>query len=128
MLVALGLAGPFGVVVLQPEWFAGVLGKETAGHVSQHFREPHHRIHDIAFALLLGTAVVGPLAQLRAPLRNVAGQLMALTPFVALLLSVALTNTAVLSVPWVSIGASTFLAIMLHQPAAVCLAPSARRA
>lgn len=114
VLVTLGLMGFFGLVVLQPGLFAGLLGHETAGHVSGHFREHHHRIHDLTFSFLLGTAAVGMLAQLRAPLKNVAGQLMALIPFIGLMLASALTNTNVLSVPWVAVGASTLLATTLH--------------
>ncbi len=114
VLVTLGLLGFFGAVVLQPELFAGLLGRETAGHVSHHFREHHHRVHDLTFSFLLGTALVGMLAQLRAPSKNVASQLMALIPFVGLMLGFVLTNTAVLSVPWVAVGASTLLATILH--------------
>ena len=79
-----------------------------------HFTEEHHRIHDVTFALLNGLPVVGMLAQLRSPLRNVAAQLMALIPFGALLLAVALTNAWVLTPPWLLVGASTVLATMFH--------------
>jgi len=54
------------------------------------------------------------LAQLRRPARNIAGQLMALIPFAALLLSVALTNASVLSPPWLLVGAAAVLATMFH--------------
>ncbi len=114
VLLTIGLAAFFGLVVLQPELFAALFGRATGGHISEHFRDPHHRIHDLTFAFLLGTAVVGMVVQLRTPLRNVAGQLMALTPFVALVLAFALTNTGVLQIPWVVLGASTLLATMLH--------------
>jgi hypothetical protein len=103
--VTLVLAGSFGLMVLAMQ--LGLLAMS-------HFTEHHHRVHDIIFALLVGTSVVGMLAQVRAPARNVAGQLMALVPFAALLLSVALTNTAVLSPPWLLVGASTVLALMFH--------------
>jgi hypothetical protein len=114
VLVTLGLIGFFGVVLLQPNLIDGLLGQEMAGHISRHFREPHHRVHDLTFSFLLGTAVVGMLAQLRRPSENVAGQLMALIPFVGLILALVLTNTAVLSVPWVAVGALTLLATILH--------------
>jgi hypothetical protein len=113
VLTALGFSGFFGLVVLQPDLFAKLLGRETAGHISHHFREHHHRVHDLTYALLLGTAVVGSVGQLVAP-KKVAGQLMALMPFVGLTLTLALTNTAVLSIPWVVVGASTLLATILH--------------
>jgi hypothetical protein len=114
VLVTLGLAAFFGLVVWQPAFFTGLVGQETGGHISLHFREPHHRIHDLAFASLLGTAVIGILAQLRGPSKNVASQAMALIPFVGLVLTLAVTNAWVLSIPWVVIGASTFLAATLH--------------
>jgi hypothetical protein len=114
VLITLGLMGFFGLVVWQPELFAALLGRPTAGHISEHFREHHHRVHDLTFSFLLGTAFVGMLAQLGAPLKHVAGQLMALIPFVGLLLSVVLTNMAVLSIPWMVVGASTLVAATLH--------------
>ncbi len=113
VLVTLGFSAFFGLVVLQPDLFARLLGRETAGHISHHFRERHHRVHDLTYALLLGTAVVGLIAQLAAP-KKVATQLMALLPFVGLTMALVLTNTAVLSIPWVVVGASTLLATILH--------------
>jgi hypothetical protein len=107
VLLTLGLAGLFGGMVLLMNVQPGFLGMS-------HFSEPHHRIHDLTFAVLNGTAVVGMLAQVRAPTRNVASQLMALVPFAALMLAVALTNTSVLSPPWLAVGAATVLAAMFH--------------
>jgi hypothetical protein len=114
VLVTLALGAFFGLVVWQPELFAAVLGREDAGHISQHFRQEHHRVHDLTFSFLLGTAVVGMLAQLRAPAKNLASQLMALAPFVGLVLASVLTNLAVLSVPWVVVGSFTLLSATLH--------------
>lgn len=79
-----------------------------------HFTEEHHRIHDLTFSLLNGTVVAGMLAQLRSPTRNVAGQLMALVPFAALLLAAALTNGWVLSPPWLILGVSAVVSTMFH--------------
>ena len=107
VLLALALAGVFGGMVALMNVQPGFMGMS-------HFAEPHHRIHDLTFAFLNGAAVVGMLAQLRAPKRNVAGQLMALVPFAALLLAVALTNTSVLSPPLLLVGAATVLATMFH--------------
>jgi hypothetical protein len=114
VLVTLGLAAFFGLVVWQPTIIGGLVGQDTGGHISLHFREPHHRVHDLTFAFLLGTAVVGMVAQLRSPSKQVANQLMALVPFVGLVLATALTNAWVLSIPWVVVGASTLLAATLH--------------
>jgi peptidoglycan/LPS O-acetylase OafA/YrhL len=98
VLVTLGLFGLVGVVDGSEMLAAGV----------------DHRIHDFTFSFLFGPAVVGILAQLRTPSKNVAGQLMALIPWVALGLAFALTNTWV---PWdlVAIfGVLTLLATILH--------------
>src|SRR5262245_14121768 len=73
-----------------------------------------HRIHDVTFSFLFAMAAAGLLAQLRAPSKNVAGQLMTLIPWIALGLAFALTNTWV---PWdlVAIfGILTLLATLLH--------------
>jgi hypothetical protein len=107
VLLGLGLAGLFGGMVVLMNVQPGFMGMS-------HFAEQDHRIHDLTFAFLNGTAVIGLLAQLRAPKRNVAGQLMALVPFAALLLAVALTNTSVLSPPLLLVGATTVVATMFH--------------
>lgn len=107
VVLTLGLAGLFASMVVLMNAQPGFMGMS-------HFSQESHRIHDLTFALLNGTVVVGMLAQLRAPTRNVAGQLMGLIPFAALMLVVGLTNTWVLSPPWLILGASTVLAMMFH--------------
>lgn len=114
VLVTLGLFGLVGVVLLQPDLVGGLLGQNMVAHISQHFRDPHHRVHDLTFSFLVGTAVVGMLAQLRTPSENVAGQLMALIPWVALVLASALTNTPVRFAPFPVLAALTLLATILH--------------
>ena len=84
-----------------------------------HFQEPQHRVHDLTFGFLFVPAVVGILAQLRRPSKNVANQLMALIPSVGLLLTLLLTlvlanNTRVLQPPWVTVGAAALIAMSLH--------------
>lgn len=114
VLLSLGLAAFFGVIVAQPALIGGLAGDPSGGHIGEHFREPHHRIHDLAFGLLLGTTTIGMLVQVRAPARNVAGQLMAATPTIALLLATLATDRRVLSIPWVAVGAPTIVATLLH--------------
>jgi hypothetical protein len=114
VLVTLGLVGFIGLVLLKPDLIAGLLRHDTAGHISQHFRQPHHRVHDLTFSFLFGTAVVGMLAQLRTPSENVAGQLMALIPWVALGLASILSSTGIRFAPAPILGALTLLAIILH--------------
>jgi hypothetical protein len=114
VLVTLGVFGLIGVVLLQPNLIAGLLGHEMAGHISRHFRDPHHRVHDLTFSFLMGTAVVGILAQLRRPSENVAGQFMALIPWMGLVLAFAPTNTWIPFAPAPILGALTLLATILH--------------
>lgn len=84
-----------------------------------HFTELHHRVHDLTFGFLFVPAVVGIVAQLRRPSKNVAGMLMALIPSVGLLLTLLLTfvvtnNTNVLQPPWETVMAAALLAALLH--------------
>lgn len=51
-----------------------------------HFTEPPHRVHDLTFGFLFAPAVIGILTQLRRPAKNIAGMVMALIPWIALLL------------------------------------------
>jgi len=114
VLVTLVLFGFVGVVLLQPDLIGGLLGHEMADHISQHFRNPHHRVHDLTFSILLGTALVGMLSQLRRPSENVAGQLMALIPWIALVLTAVLSNTPPRFAPLPILVALTLLATILH--------------
>ncbi|MGH3442332.1 MAG: hypothetical protein ACRDUY_09890 [Nitriliruptorales bacterium] len=84
-----------------------------------HFTESHHRIHDLTFAFLFVPTLVGILAQLRRPSRNVAGMLMALIPSIGLLLVVLLTavaygNARTLQPPWLTVMAGAVVALVLH--------------
>lgn len=114
VLVTLGLVAFVGVVLVRPELIGALTGRETTGHISHHFREYEHRVHDLTFAFLMGTAVLGTLTQLRRPTENAATQLMALLPIAALALAATLSTTAVLSFPWVSVGALICAATVLH--------------
>ncbi|MCQ3973427.1 MAG: hypothetical protein DPW09_08290 [Anaerolineae bacterium] len=108
-LVTLGVAGLIGLMtflmILQP----GFMGMA-------HFSGVHHRVHDFTFGFLFSTGVVGILAQLRQPSKNVAGQLMALIPWVGLLLAAVLSADArvILSSESVSVAALTVITALLH--------------
>jgi hypothetical protein len=85
----------------------------------RHFTELSHRTHDLTFGFLFMAAGVGMLAQFRRPSKNVASMLMALIPFVALVLAGVLTfalpnRTAVLTPPWANAAAATLIAAILH--------------
>lgn len=83
-----------------------------------HFTDPHHRTHDLTFALLFLPSILGLVAQYRRPARNVAGMLMTLTPPAALLVVLLVTlgagDTRVLQPPWLIVGAGALLATALH--------------
>lgn len=118
VLVTLGLAGfnslMVGLMALRLDFLLpGPFAQMT------HFTEAHHRTHDLTFGFIFVPAVVGMLAQLRRPSKNVAGQLMALIPWVGLLLTLLLTfvltnNTSVLGPQWIGVAAFTYLATTLH--------------
>jgi hypothetical protein len=114
VLVTLGLFGFVGLVLLQPDLIGGLFGHDIAGHISRHFRDPQHRVHDLTFSFLMATAVVGMLAQLRRPSENVAGQLMALIPWVALGLAFARAPHWIPFAPAPIFAALTLLAISIH--------------
>lgn len=107
VLVTLVLLGVIGGMVLLMQLQPGFMGMA-------HGTEPHHRVHDLTFAFLLGPAAVGLLAQLRTPSRNIAGQLMALVPWLALLLAFVSARTWLVFAPAPILGALTLLAAILH--------------
>ena len=81
-----------------------------------HFTEVNHRVHDLAFGFIYVPAVLGILAQLRRPSKNVAGMLMALIPWVALLLAAVLSKTpfVILSAQALLPAVLTFSTALLH--------------
>jgi hypothetical protein len=109
VLIALGLAGLIGLMVFLMQLRAGFLGMA-------HFTEPSHRIHDLTYGFLFTTAVVGLLAQLRRPTENVAGMLMALIPWVGLLLAAVLSTDpgVIRSAERILVAAGTVAAALLH--------------
>jgi hypothetical protein len=111
VLVTLAFFGLIGVML-----FGGQLGPEAVAAMG-HFSFLSHRIHDLTYSFLFGVAAVGLLAQLRTPSKNVAGQLMALIPWVSFVVAFALGNILVvlLRPPFVPIfGALALLATILH--------------
>lgn len=109
VLITLGLAGLIGLMVFLMQVVPGFLGMA-------HFREPHHRVHDLTYGLLFATAVVGLVAQLRRPSRNVAGMWMALMPWIGLLVAAVLSASAgvVLSAERMLVGGGTVTVALLH--------------
>lgn len=115
VLVTLGLAGLNSLMVLLMQVQPGFMGMA-------HFTDPSHRTHDLTFGYIFLPAVVGMLAQLRRPSRNVAGQAMALVPWAGLLLAVVLTIVSagnakvqgLANLAWAGPAASTLVAAVLH--------------
>lgn len=120
VLVTLGLFGFIGAVLFLPDVASGLVGPAAAAHAGQHFRAAGHRVHDLAFAFLFATAIAGLLSQLRTPSKNIAGQLMALIPWIGLGLVIPLTDywvppgTGFQIVATVVFGGLTLSATMLH--------------
>lgn len=116
ILVTLGVAGFNGVMV-----FLMMLEVDLPGAFGQmtHGTTEIHRTHDLTFGFLFVPAVVGMLVQLGRPAQNIAGQLMALIPWVALVLTLALTSLLtndprLLQPPWVNVAALGVIAALLH--------------
>ncbi len=109
VLTTLGLAGVIGLMVLLMQLVPGFMGMA-------HFTDPSHRVHDLTFGFLFSTSAVGILAQLRKPSKNIAGQLMALTPWVWLLLAAVLSTDVrvILSAETVLVATMTVITALLH--------------
>jgi hypothetical protein len=112
VLVTLGIAGVIGSMVGVMQVQPGFLGMA-------HFTDPSHRVHELTYAFLFAVAVIGLLAQLRQPSRNLAGMLMAVVPWLGLLLAAVLAADArvILSTERLLVATGTVMAAVLH-PAA----------
>lgn len=107
VLLTLGLLVLVGLMVLLMQFQPGFMGMA-------HGTELHHRVHDLTFGFLLAPGAVGLLAQLRRPSQNVASQLMALIPWISLLLAFVLAMTWLVFAPAPILGALTLTATILH--------------
>ncbi len=91
VLVTLGYAAFIGLMVAQMTWRLDIFLPGGFGQMAHGASGPH-RAHDLTFAFLMTTGVVGVAAQLRRPSQNGAGMVMALIPFAALALAGALAG------------------------------------
>jgi hypothetical protein len=109
VLITLALAGLIGLMVFLMQLQPGFMGMA-------HGTEPEHRTHDLVYGFLFTAAVVGILAQIRRPSKNVAGMLMALIPWVALLLSAVLSTDpgVILSTERLLVAVGSVIAVLLH--------------
>jgi len=90
-LATLLIIGFIGFMVAQTTfgldlWLPGLFGSLSHGTTES------HRTHDIVFALLIATAAIGVLAQLRRPAQHGAAMVMALVPLAAILLAGVLSD------------------------------------
>ena len=86
LLVTLGYAAFIGLMVAQMTLRLDIFLPGGFGQMAHGASGPH-RVHDLTFAFLMTTGVIGVLAQLRRPSKNVAGMAMAVIPFGALALA-----------------------------------------
>jgi hypothetical protein len=120
LLLILALLGLNGLLLWQPDVYDGILNPNITGAAAAHFTSLDHRMHDLAFTLLVTTGAVGLLAQLRSPRRNVAAQIMALIPWLSMAATFPLTNywtppgTAFPLYATAVYGGFTLSAVLLH--------------
>jgi hypothetical protein len=109
VLATLLVAGVIGLMTFQPDLFPGMKGMN-------HFGQQSHRVHDLSYGFLFSVGVVGILAQLRHPARNVAAMVMALIPGASLVLAAALSGDAgvVTFNPLRSAAIMTVIVALLH--------------
>jgi hypothetical protein len=125
-LVALGFAAFFIAFMFgQMAWRVDIFLPGAFGQMTHGAAGPH-RVHDVTYGLLVTTSVVGVLAQLRRPARNIAGMVMALIPFAGLLLAAVFIDAGVIIErldqdagllrrnPLYLIAAVTLVAALLH--------------
>ena len=76
--------------------------------------DTHNLIHELAFAFIIGTAAVGLLSQLWRPKENVAGQLVALIAWGAMVVAALITGNWVPQPLFIIFGGPTLIATILH--------------
>lgn len=116
VLVTLAYAAFIGLMVAQMTWRLDFFLPGGFGQMAHGASGPH-RVHDLTFAFLMSTGVVGVLAQLQRPSKNVAGMMMALIPFAALALAGVLADEFEIVArrnPARAIGPIVAVAALLH--------------
>ncbi|MGH9030491.1 MAG: hypothetical protein ACRDZV_00045 [Acidimicrobiia bacterium] len=116
VLVTLGYAAFIGLMVTQMTFRLEFFLPGGFGQMAHGAAGPH-RVHDLTFAFLMTTGVVGIFMQLRRASKNVAGLVMAVIPFAALALAGILAGEFEIVVrrnPSRSIGPIVAVAALLH--------------
>ncbi len=76
--------------------------------------DTHNLVHELIFALIVGTAAVGLFSQLWKPKENFAGQLVALIVWAAMILTAVITNNWVPQPLYIIFGGLTLMSTILH--------------
>lgn len=110
VLAYLGFLGFINVIMFVPgNWMSAM------GHFDFFYTgDTHNLIHELVFALVVGTAAVGLLSQLFMPKENFAGQLIALIAWVAMIFTAVIANNWVPQPLFIIFGGLTILATILH--------------
>ncbi|KKU04010.1 MAG: hypothetical protein UX06_C0029G0011 [Candidatus Giovannonibacteria bacterium GW2011_GWA2_45_21] len=110
VLAYLGFLGFINVMMLLPgNWMSAM------GHFSFiNTGDTHNLIHELVFALIVGTAAVGLFSQLWKPKENFAGQLIAMIAWVTMIFTAAITNNWVPQPLFIIFGGLTLIATILH--------------
>jgi hypothetical protein len=119
VLVTLAVVGLIGLMVTLMALRLNSFLPGPFAHMA-HFTEANHRVHDLTFGFVFVPAIAGMLAQVRRPAKNVAGMLMAVTPWIGLLLAAVLSTS-----PLVILSAQSLLPAVLITSSAV-LHPTGR--
>jgi len=77
-------------------------------------RDTHNLIHELVFALIVGTAAVGLATQFWKPKEQFAGQLVALSAWLGMIATAAITNNWVPQPLFLMFGGLTLIATILH--------------
>lgn len=95
-------------VFLVTSWFG------VSGPMPPEFLAIGHRLHEVAFAIILWPLLLGLLAQFRAPERHHTGMWMALAPIVGLAVAFAVTDFWRPAMVLAFLGGPTVVALLLH--------------
>src|SRR3989338_1873796 len=110
VLAYLGFLGFINVMMLLPgNWMSAM------GHFSFiNTGDTHNLIHELVFALIVGTAAVGLFSQLWKPKENFAGQLIAMIAWVTMIFTAAITNNWFPQPLFIIFCGLTLIATILH--------------
>lgn len=124
-LTAIGYAAFFIAFMFgQMAWRVDIFLPGAFGQMTHGAPGPH-RVHDVTYGLLVTASVVGVLAQLRRPSKNVASMVMALIPFAGLLLANVLSADSLDAVrrnPLYLFAALAGVTALLHPTGRRCFA------